>query len=77
MLVIDKIESLFGDNYLIKAKKVKELVQTELIDYSNREQPNGIVHFFQTPKKYKVGKTEFPLTLHATQMKNGCWWIQC
>jgi hypothetical protein len=77
MLVIDKIESLFGDNYLIKSKKVRDLVETELTNYSVNELPNGTIHHFTTNKTYKVGKKVFPLSLHGTQMKSGIWWIQC
>jgi hypothetical protein len=76
MLAIDKIESLFGDNYLIKSKKVNELVQTELINYSINELPNGTIHHFTTNKTHKVGKAVFNTSLHATQLKSGVWWIQ-
>lgn len=76
MLVINKIESLFNDNYLIKSKKVKELVQTELINYTTQEYNNTIMHVFETNHTYKVGKAVFTTYLKATQMKSGIWWIQ-
>jgi hypothetical protein len=76
MLVIDKIESLFGDNYQIKSKKVLELVQSELIKHECTNPYGYDIHYFYTPKKYKVGKKEFDLVLKATQLRSGKWWIQ-
>ena len=76
MKIIAKIEEMFGENIVIKSKKVKELVEGNLVRYTAGEEIQEGLHFFQTEKKYKVGKHEFDIVLKASQMKNGKWWIQ-
>lgn len=76
MTIITKIEELFGENINIKSKKVKELVEGNLVRYSKGEDTQEGLHFFTTDRKYKVGSHEFDIVLKASQMKNGKWWIQ-
>jgi hypothetical protein len=76
MKISAKIEKMFGENIVIKSKKVKELVEGNLVKYTEGEETQTGLHFFQTEKNYKVGKHEFPIVLKASQMKNGKWWIQ-
>jgi hypothetical protein len=76
MLIIDKIEQLFGDNYLIKSKKVLELVQTELTEYKVTNPHGYDIHYFTTNKTHRVQGHEFQTYLKATLNSKGVWWIQ-
>lgn len=69
MIIIDKIEELFGDNYLIKSKKVAEMVQEEFIQYNVREGFKGEeIHYFHIDEAYKV--------LKVKMNSHGQWWVQ-
>lgn len=76
--IMGKIKTLFGENYVIKSKKVKSLVDQKLEAYKHDTlgMSDEIIHRFNTGQTYKVGSETFELWLHATQMKNGKWWIR-
>jgi len=77
MTIIEKIQELFGENFVIKSKKVKELVKGKMVAYEKEDMYGKYdMHVFATDKKYKVEGAEFEITLRALQMKSGIWWVR-
>lgn len=66
--IIDKIKEVFGDNFIIKSKRVAKLVNEDLYEFV---EDNFYSH--KTIYRFRVSAE---LSLHATQMKSGKWWIQ-
>lgn len=78
--VLNKIKSIFGDNFTIKSKKVSTLVNESLHSYKLLTPEDSYhledIHYFTINKPYKVQGVQFDhTTIKATKLKSGVWRI--
>ncbi|PGO60660.1 hypothetical protein [Priestia megaterium] len=77
MKLADKLQEMFGADYIVKSKQVEKLISNDKIEVVSCSF-NEVLgrHLIRTNKKTKRLGVETTITLHAVPTDSGAWWIQ-